>query len=612
MGQVSIKDFFGFRLGKEETEFRLYAPKVQRIELLLFKDYREFRFFSYKMQKGNDGTFYLKIGKNLKGYFYNYLIDGRSKICDPYSVAASVNSRKSAIVDLRESDPQGFRDSQFKNKSYKSAIIYEMNIKDLAWNLPFEGGPIDRLIKMGFPSYLKDLGVSHVHLMPVNDFISVDERKEKNLDKNNYNWGYDPELYNVVDGSFSSCPEEPLSRIYQLKSLIKAFHDEGIGVVLDVVYNHTYRYRDSNFGILAKDDYYRLKEDGSFSDGSWCGNELKTENPITRKFIIDSLRFWQEEYRVDGFRFDLMGLIDRETLRIAVDKLREKDPNCLIYGEAWTAGDSTLKKEDRSEFNLCNLLELGAFNPFYRDALKGEGDQDAWGYLQGDLTRKKDIEKGIAGSINYDKNHKGIFDQAYKSINYFNAHDNLILTDKLRMTQMTEEEVKLGSMLAISIIMTSQGLAFIHAGNEMLRDKKGDRNSYKSSLDTNGLDWGLKEKNKDLLSYTRDIINLRKDYISYFNLEAGEIRKRLDFYDIDNSNIIAFRIDGLENEDSLLIFHNRAEKHDLKDKFNFFRQDEKISLIFDKNGRKDKCVWLNEIATIEELTTVFLVRPNDK
>ncbi|MDO5718360.1 MAG: type I pullulanase [Tissierellia bacterium] len=587
----------GMIYSKSSTVFKVWAPARNKISLLIYEEYNSVRRRKYQMIKDEKGIFKATVDGDLDGHFYTYLIEDKYEVTDPYSVACSINSEKSAIVDLASTDPLGFRNHKAPDNNYKDAIIYEVHVKD--YSIDISSGTLNRGKYTGLVDrnsnykdystglkHLKDLGVTHVHLMPIADFITVREENEKFFSIDNYNWGYDPELYNVPEGTYATEPRDPKNRIKELKELIMALHQEGISVVLDVVYNHTYRSADSNFNTIMPMYYYR-SFNGGFSNGSGCGNEFASERNLARKFIIDSLKYWQSEYRVDGFRFDLMALIDRKTIYKAVEELRKADPNTLIYGEPWAAQSSPLPLEEMTGFGSQKNKNYALFNPFYRDALKGEGDNPNRGFLQGDHNYKNAVETGILGSIDYDETHKGFCSEPDETINYYNSHDNLIITDKLKLWFGDIVEIPEIAALATSIIMTSQGIPFIHAGNEFLRDKKLVRNSYKSDLTVNGINWSLKEKYFDLFNYTKDIIEIRKE-MNCFSLSAEEIRKNIRLIPDLPDRIIAYEINS---DFKYLIVHNSGWDDYILDLSKIKSNSKKIdrefeySIIFDKSGK---------------------------
>lgn len=559
----------GFVYSPQMTIFRVFAPTRNNIKLRIYQDAQSFRREEFQMLKNSDGTFEFKLEKDLKGYYYTYLVEDQYEVSDPYSIATSLNSIRSAIIDLKDSNPEGWLDHKEPEEiKHVDSIIYEVQIKD--FTIDKSSGAQSRGTFRAFTEegtkyngqrtgldHLKELGVTHIHLMPVYDFLSTKEETEYAYDEDNYNWGYDPEHYNVVEGSFSTRPQDPLTRIMEFKKMVMDLHKAGFKVVLDVVYNHTFRAKDSNFNILAPDYYYRMLQDGTFSNGSGVGNELDTQKPMVRRYIIDSLKYWMNEFKIDGFRFDLMALIDIDTVEEAVKDLREIKKDVLIYGEPWAGGITTLPDTKTTSKGSQSKLGFALFNDNFREAIKGDNDGYSLGFAQGNLDFKIAVETGIAGSIFYDESHIGFTSSARESINYVNSHDNLIIQDKLLKVfpNKSEDEIKRYNKFVHAILFLAQGVPFIHAGNEFLRTKNGHHNTYNAPIDINKIDWSLKEKNKDIFNYIKDLIKFRKEYKEFRMDSPSEIKEKLKFIDDrTHCKTIAYTIKS--NGGYLLIIHN--------------------------------------------------------
>lgn len=560
----------GMIYSKDSTIFRVWSPIKDNIKVVLYKNANLEEHTIHFMVKHEDGTHELELEGDHKGKFYNYLVDELLEVTDPYSISSAINSKASAIIDLEDTNPQGFKDHKTPLlKKDVNPIIYEVHIKDFTGR---ENSGVDRRGKyLGFVEegttykglstgldHLKELGVTHIHLMPVYDFFTVDESKDQFLKDDNYNWGYDPELYNTPEGSYATKPRDPISRVKELKTLIMKLHENGFRVILDVVYNHTYKAIESNFNTIMPNYYYRMLEDGKFSDGTGTGNEIDTQRPMARKFIIDSLIYWVEEYKVDGFRFDLLGLIDIETTRQIVKTLKEKDPDVFIYGEPWGGGKTTLYLEDMSLKGSQRGLDFAYFNDDFRNALKGDNNGNYPGFTQGNSRYKWGVELGIAGSIDYNGSHKGFTDSPLETINYLNSHDDLILYDKTVKVfpNMVKEDIVKLNQFGFSVIFTSQGVPFITSGNEFLRTKNGIGNTYKAPLSINAIDWSLKKENIHFFKYFKDLVKLRKDNPEFNLKTASEINTRLRFMPFEASkNIIVYTIKK-KSSGYLLIVHN--------------------------------------------------------
>ena len=555
-------DKLGMDYSPIQTIFRVWAPERERIDVLLYENNISDIRKVYSMEKQLSGVHEATIKGDLKDKYYNYLVEGLYEITDPYSIACSPNSKKSAIIDMHTTNPKGWESHSIPSQTpITKEIIYELHVKD--FTIDPSSGANHRGKFLGLCEentnynglstgidHLKDLGVTCVHLMPVYDFITVNEEEEHFYDDDNYNWGYDPELYNVPEGSYGTNPLDPKSRIIELKTMIMKLHEANIKVVLDVVYNHTYKAEDSNFNILYPNYYYRRKEDGSFSNGSGCGNEIATERSMVRKFILDSLKFWLKEYKVDGFRFDLMALMDIDTMREVVNQLREIKEDIIIYGEPWAGGPTVLPEDMMTKKGTQGELKIAIFNDGFRDAIKGDNDGFSKGFSQGNGDCKSATEKGIMS---------GYFNSPDESINYINAHDNLIIYDKMKKTfpLSSNEEITLYNKFALGILLLSQGIPFIHAGNEFLRSKGMDHNSYKSPISINGIDWSFKEKNFNFYKYVRDLIALRKKYDEFTLSTPEDIGVKVKFFSIkEDNNLICYTIKRDAKDEYLLIFHN--------------------------------------------------------
>lgn len=561
----------GIDYSKEKTTFRVLAPTVGDIKLLIYDGPEEITRESYEMKKDKDGIYQADIEGDLNGKFYTYLVDGRDEVTDPYSYAVSLNGIRSSILDLDETDPEGWKDHKipFRECICKS-VIYEVHIKD--FTIHPSSGVEHRGKYLGFCEegttynglstgidHLKELGITHVHLMPVYDYLTVKEEKEYFHMDRNYNWGYDPEHYNLPEGSYSLRPEDPKKRIKELKTLIMKLHEAGISVVVDVVYNHTFRTETSNFNVLYPNYFYRKLKDGSFSDGSSCGNELATEKEMVRKFIKESLVYWVEEYKVDGFRFDLMALIDIDTVEEIVGELKEIKSDILIYGEPWTAGETALSDSKTTSKGRQVDKGFALFNSDFRDAIKGDNDGYLKGFAQGNIDFKDETETGIVGSIYYDDAHIGFAASPSETINYVNSHDNLILQDKLLKLypNATKEELMHHSKFIMSILFTAQGITFIHAGNEFLRSKKMVSNSYNSPKEVNAIDWSLKEKNLEFFNFMKDLIKFKKLYPQFNLCTREEIVDKIKFLDTRlDENLILYTLEIEKCKKYLLVIHN--------------------------------------------------------
>lgn len=620
----------GLNYSKEKSSFRVFSPANDKLILRIYDDSGSIIGTDYMMRKNEFGFFEKTLFGDLDGKFYTYVTEDKSEVTDPYSYGSAINSKKTAIFDLRDTDPEGFRDHKRPETSYRESIIYEMHIKDFTYSKTsgvknrgkflgvIEEGTKYKDIETGL-DHLVDLGVTHVHLMPIYDFITVDEDIDSFHIDENYNWGYDPELYNVPEGSYSLDPKNPKSRVYELKKMIMELHNKGIRVIMDVVYNHLYRGKNSNFERLYPGYYLRRCPNGIFSNGSGCGTEMDTERPMYKKFILDSIEFWMKEYKIDGFRLDLMGLYDVDTVEEMTNLAKSIDKNALIYGEPWTGGMTTLEEHKRTLKGSQQNKGFSCFNDTFRDCIKGDNNGTSLGFVMGDFNKKICVETGIAGSINYDSLHIGFTKDPTESINYVNSHDDLILFDKINLAlrSYTPDQKTDINKLAMGIIFTSFGIPFIHEGNEFLRTKENIPNTYNSPSSINAIDWSLKEKNLDFYNYMKDLISIRKELNLLTEYRRKDIRENLRFLDFKQQPIIGYLIKS--NSDMYMIFHNASLKEVyirpfealafIERNLNLYLDfvDVRLRKIFDKNGKIEdsETVYLNEIYVKELSSEIY-------
>ena len=588
----------GLTYSPAQSVFKIWAPSAINVHLLVYRsgDDNEMP-VTYYMTPGQNGTWSVAVKGDQKGKFYVFKMFSKKKgtngvwlneVPDPYAKAVGVNGKRAMVVDLKETNPTGWEKDKsplFKNKT--DAIIYELHVRDASIS-PTSGiknkGKFLGLTERGTKNadglstgldHIKELGVTHVHLLPSYDFNSVDETKPDGK----YNWGYDPLNYNVPEGSYSTNPYDGVTRIREFKQLIKAFHENGLKVVMDVVYNHTALTENSNFNQLVPGYYYRKTNDGKFSNATACGNETASERPMFRKFMLESMMYWVKEYHVDGFRVDLMGVHDIETMNLISRELHKIKPDILIYGEGWTAGASPLPDSLRAlKANVSKLDRIAVFSDDIRDGIKGSVFEHAdKGFVSGKPGMEESIKFGVVAGckhpqvdynkVNYSK--KAYATQPYQTISYCECHDNHVLWDKLAISakQASEEERKNMHLLAMSVVLTSQGISFLHAGAEFLRSKQGVENSYESPDSINEIDWGLKEKNKYVFNYVRSLIKMRKEHPAFRMQSAKQISSAINFLEGMPEGIIAYTIDGHAAgdkwKDILVIFNGSGEERSI-------------------------------------------------
>lgn len=622
-------DDLGCSYTESKSTFVLWAPTAKSVNLALFhapcaiEDYEKKQFL-LTMKPSINGSWRIEVQEDLERMYYLFRIrhqdDQIHYVVDPYAKAVSANGGMSCVVDLEKTDPQNFRTPQHREGAAAPILIYELHIRD--FSISEDSGMLNKGKYLAFTEqstknefgestgldHIAELGVSHIQLMPFYDFKTVDETAVD--DPSNaapkYNWGYDPQNYFVPEGSYSLRPEDPYSRIRETKEMIHAIHQRNMFVIMDVVFNHTYEVEDGPFHkILPYYAYRYLEPEGQLVDfqrilanGSGTGNEIASEQPMMRKYIFDALKYWVEEYQVDGFRFDLMALIDQESMEYFIKNLREQTgKDIFILGEPWQAGGSVLAKEKQILKGTQKGKQFSVFNDHFRNAIKGWGDDDSKAFVTGGKKFEHKIVDGLLGAID------DFTDQASEAIQYVSAHDNLILWDKIVTAMGLSEEMGFPEILegnlireigkefltieeaveeanpykgttdlhahllkrhlfAMSIILTSQGIPFIHAGDEFLRSKFGDYNSYRSPDSINKIRWNLKSRFKEIVQYVRELIGMRKKH-PIFRMRSREIIKASIEVLWAKSSIVILSISGEHSNDSwkkALIIYNAKEE----------------------------------------------------
>ncbi len=577
------------------THFRLWSPEAEEAMVLIYPSDRNSNpIDTLKMTRAENGTLTASSSEKLYGRFYTFKIKHNGKWLDEtpgvWAKAVGTNGKRAAIIDFSATNPQGWNEDKGPEvKSITDAVIYEMHHRDMSLHpssgivhkgkflaMTERGTATPEGMKTGI-DHLKELGVTHVHILPSFDYNSVDE---SNLPANVYNWGYDPQNYNVPEGSYSTDPSNPTTRIREMKEMVKALHDAGIGVIMDVVYNHTAVNDKSNFSLTAPGYYYRHKADGSYSDASACGNETASERQQMRDYIVNSVKYWANEYHIDGFRFDLMAIHDIETMNLVASELKKINPDIIIYGEGWTAGDSPLPTDKRAlKENVAKMHGIAVFSDDIRDAIKGHYSKVTdRGFATGKPGLEETIKIGVVAStahpqINYAKGNNSKF--AYASspeqiINYVSCHDDLCLTDKLAasMPQSSEEDRIRAAKLAQTIVFTSQGTPFVFAGEEVFRNKQGVHNSYKSPDSINAIDWTNKAKYNSLFKYYQKLIELRKMHPAFRMKTAEDIARNIVFDSPRQKNVVSYSIKNNANGDQWkeikIVFNGGNKPYDLK------------------------------------------------
>lgn len=560
----------------QKTVFKLFAPKeAKAVTLRIYADGQGGQpLKTVKMAYDGHVYYTATVDGDLKGKFYTF-DTGRGECPGVFAKAVGVNGQRGAIVDLDATDPEGWKADRITQKvNMADLVVYEMHHRDFSID-PSSGlkykGKFLALTERKAIDHLKKLGVNAVHILPSFDYASVDETK---LDTPQYNWGYDPVNYNVPDGSYSTNPYDPAVRIKEFKQMVQALHKAGIRIVLDVVYNHTFDLESSNFQRIFPDIYYRKTADGKWSDGSGCGNETRSELAPMSNFMLQSMRYWVDEYHIDGFRVDLMGVHDIETMNQISAMFAREFPATFIYGEGWSAGACAYPVDKLAmKANMKQMPGIAAFGDELRDALRGPFSDDTKGaFIAGVPGSEESVKFGIAGAIshpqvdmskvNYSK--EAWAGQPWQMMSYVSCHDDMCLVDRLRASVpgITQDELIRLDLLAQTAVFTSQGVPFIQAGEEALRDKKGVHNSYNSPDSVNRIDWTNLDRYPQVFSYYSNLISMRKNHPAFRLGDADKVRRHLEFLP-GGDNLVAFRLKdnaGGDTWNNIIVILNSAKQ----------------------------------------------------
>ncbi|MBR5542229.1 MAG: type I pullulanase [Bacteroides sp.] len=560
-----------------ETKFSLWSPVADEVKVLLYESGHDgLAYKTIPMNKGIDGTWNVVVQEELHGKFYtfNVKVGGRWLGDTPgiMAKAVGVNGQRAMVLDLNTTDPEGWEnDVRPPLASFADIVVYEMHHRDFSI-APVSGitnrGKFLALTEEGTKSlfgektgldHLIELGVNHVQILPSFDYASVDESK---LVNNQYNWGYDPMNYNVPEGSYSTDPYNPAVRIKEFKLMVQALHKVGIRVVLDVVYNHTFDIVNSNFEKTVPGYFYRLDSKGKYADASGCGNEIASERAMMRKYMVESVLYWVNEYHIDGFRFDLMGIHDIETMNEIRKELNKIDPSIFVYGEGWAANTPQMPEELLAmKANAYKMPGIAVFSDEMRDGLRGPFNNDKQGaFLNGFPGHEMSIMYGLVGcishpqiknnSVNYSNEAWAV--QPTQMISYVSCHDDMCLADRIKSTfpKASIEERMALHKLAETFVFTSQGIPLIFTGDEIMRDKKGVHNSYNSSDEINAVNWGQKSTYREVFDYIKDLITMRKFHPAFRMGDAKKVCNHMEFLPVKGSNLIAFILKDYANGDS--------------------------------------------------------------
>lgn len=551
----------------KSTTFSLTtSPDVKKVDVVISdNDSDTAQQLVKSMKRVGAGKWKLTVKNDLKGKYYVFSVYNQAQpdhTPGVFAKAVGVNGKRGVIVDLKDTDPDGWADDvrpELKNPC--DLIIYEMHHRDFSMDMSSgikNKGKFLALTEPAAISHLRRLGVNAVHILPSFDFASIDESKP---DVAQYNWGYDPLNYNVPEGSYSTNAADPKTRIREFKQMVQALHKAGIRVILDVVYNHTFDINGSNFQKTYPDYFFRKNAEGKYSDGSGCGNETASDKELMREFMKESVAYWVNEYHIDGFRFDLMGVHDIETMNEIHDVVAQIDPTIYIYGEGWSAGSCAYPQDKLAiKANARQLNGIGAFSDEMRDALRGPfSDDTKGGFLAGVPGQEESIKFGIAGAISHPQidmtkvNYSKVpwTNEPLQMVAYVSCHDDMCLTDRLRSSipYIGDDELIRLDLLAQTAVLTSQGVPFILSGEEMLRDKKGVHNSYRSPDSINRLDWNNLKRYPQVFDYYAGLISLRKQHPAFRMGSADEVRKNLCFLEAPEG-VVAYQLKNNAGGDS--------------------------------------------------------------
>ena len=615
------------------TRFKVWAPEAESVKLNLYKQGEGDNLIDqHIMKKSANGTYVFEKQGDCNGIYYTYTVVNHGEeqeAVDPYTKAAGVNGQRGMVINLAKTNPQCFELDGYRNPEHiTDAIIYEGSVRDFTMDESsgvFHNGKFLGLTEANTTNhfgeataldYISGLGVTHVQILPAFDFETVDEKNQKAQ----YNWGYDPDNYNVPEGSYAVSPYDGAVRIQEMKQMVLALHSRGIGVIMDVVFNHTYRRDDSNLQKIVPGYYYRSDETG-YTNGSGCGNEVASDRPMVQKLIVDSLIYWAKEYHIDGFRFDLMGVLDIDTMNVIAERLNEIRSDIYLYGEGWNGGPSSLAEEKRAfKASAKKMPGIGMFNDDIRDTIKGSVFyDDHLGFVNGGTHLENALRYGITGAVahpqvDYDAyGSKPWAKEPGQSINYVSCHDNYTLWDKLSVScpEASEEKKKAMNRLCAAIVFTSQGVPFIQAGEEFLRskplpEKKGfAENSYNMPDAVNSIKWDNIHEYPDMIAYYKGLMALRKAHPVFRMQSEAEMTQNLCFLSDTPENVVAYLLKGKGADDTpenILVIFNGNDEEIL---YNLPEGKWKI-LVDDKTAGADGKKNISEKTDVEPLSALVL------
>jgi pullulanase len=591
-------DDLGVSWSEGLLKVKIWAPTAEEVLFRLFASAEEHEpEKTFPLQKYGSGTWGIEVNGNFESLFYTFQVRDEAgwlnECPDIGAKATGVNGLRGMILNPALTHPEHWENDRRCTATHPTdMVIYEVHVRD--FSISPDSGILHKGKYPGFTEpgtkspeglstgldHLKELGITHIHLLPVADFYTVDETKSSPQ----YNWGYDPLNFNTPEGWYSTNPYDGYTRIKELKTVVQTLHSRGIGVIMDVVYNHSGLIFDSWFNQFVPGYYYRQKADGTLSDASGCGNEMASERAMVRKFIVDSVAYWAEAYHFDGFRFDLMGILDIETMNQIRIRLDQIDPNIFIYGEGWIAAESPLPENLRAtKPNTLRLDRIASFCDDLRDGLKGSPfNRYSIGFISGLTLREEKIKFAIAGAIQHpqitydyvESSRKPWANTPAQCVNYVSCHDNYTLFDKLQYScpEASMEEIERMTRLAIGMILTAQGVPFLHAGVEMHRSKGGHHDSYRSPDEVNQIEWGKKAEYLDLFRFTQNCIELRRQHPAFRMSDSDQVREKLSFSQKYIPGTIAYELKDHANGDPwktiLLLFNgnNYSVEYEIPDK----------------------------------------------
>jgi len=564
----------------DRTEFSVWAPSAESARVNLYHAAQDTSAYAtLEMKKSRGGLWKATYRDDLKGSFYAFQVKHDGKWLDETAgiaaKAVGVNGWRGAVIDWSETDPEGWAEDKSPEISPSDIIVYELQHRDFSVHensgisnkgkylaLTEEGTVNPDGLSTGI-DHLKELGVTYIQLLPSTDFATIDETRPED---NQYNWGYEPLNYNAVEGSFSTDPYNPVTRIREFKQMVQALHKAGFRVILDVVYNHTTNAANTGFERTMPGYFYRMNADGTFCNASGCGNETASEQEMFRKYMIESLEWWMKEYHIDGFRFDLMAIHDIDTMNQISERLHAIDPDVVIYGEGWAASTVAYPSEKIALKDNTYMLDgVGAFSDNIRDAIRGPLGCENAGFMDGIEGKKADLQFGIAGGVEHPQvSVKPWADNPLQHVSYASCHDDHCLRDRLEIATKASEKDRLKMVkLAQTAVYTSQGIPLIFAGEEFCRHKQRVKNSYNQRASINAIDWTYKTKYKDLVDYYAALAAIRHAHPGFCLGDADLVREKLRFIEVDNPCVVAFRISSLEGIDSaksLTVLLNGSKK----------------------------------------------------